>query len=284
MYKINSLKDKSFDALYESFQDAFADYEMQVNKEELERMLIRRGFVPELSFGAFDGDKLVAFTFNGIGKYCGIETAYDTGTGTMKDYRGKGLATQIFEYSIPFLIEAGIKQYLLEVLQHNTKAVSLYQKLGFEITREFNYFSQEVEAVKLSVNNTELDYKIKDITLTQIESLAYFFDFNPAWQNSFESIFRKPEEFKAFAALSENIPVGFCVTEIKSGDITQIAVNHNHRRNGIGTLLLNEALKVNLHNSVKCINTSIGCDSITRFLESFSIPVAGKQYEMIKKI
>ncbi|PLX12329.1 MAG: GNAT family N-acetyltransferase [Marinilabiliales bacterium] len=284
MYKIQSLKDKSFDALYESFQDAFADYEMQVNKEELERMLIRRGFVPELSFGAFDGDKLVAFTFNGIGKYCGIETAYDTGTGTMKDYRGKGLATQIFEYSIPFLIEAGIKQYLLEVLQHNTKAVSLYQKLGFEITREFNYFSQEVEAVQLSVNNTELDYKIKDITLTQIESLAYFFDFNPAWQNSFESIFRKPEEFKAFADLSENIPVGFCVTEIKSGDITQIAVNHNHRRNGIGTLLLNEALKVNLHNSVKCINTSIGCDSITRFLESFSIPVAGKQYEMIKKI
>jgi len=97
MYKIESLKGRTFNTLFESFKDAFEDYEMQLDKEELERMLIRRGFVPELSFGAFVGDKLVAFTFNGIGKFGGVKTAYDTGTGTMKDHRSKGLATQIFE-------------------------------------------------------------------------------------------------------------------------------------------------------------------------------------------
>jgi GNAT superfamily N-acetyltransferase len=73
-------------------------------------------------FAAFDSNEIVSFTLNGIGNFNGIPTAYDTGT--LKEYRGKGLATQIFEYSIPYLKEMNIQQYLLEVLQHNTKAVS----------------------------------------------------------------------------------------------------------------------------------------------------------------
>jgi ribosomal protein S18 acetylase RimI-like enzyme len=108
-------------------------------------MLKRRGFNPDLSFAAFDNNEIVSFTFNGIGNFNGIPTAYDTGTGTLKSHRGKGLATQIFEYSIPYLREAGIRQYLLEVLQHNTKAVSVYKNLGFKTSREFNYFAQKNE-------------------------------------------------------------------------------------------------------------------------------------------
>lgn len=284
MCKIDSLKNRSIDYLFESFKDAFSDYEMQLEQEELERMLIRRGFVPELSFGAFDGDKLVSFTFNGIGNFNGVKTAYDTGTGTMKDYRGKGLATQIFEYSLPFLKEAGIKQYLLEVLQHNTKAVPLYKKLGFEVTREFNYFSQDNESVKIPNKNADSDYSIKPINLNQIKSFANFFDFKPSWQNSFDSIFRKPEEFKAIAAYQNGNPVGFCVTEVKSGDITQIAVDKKHRRKGIGTFFVKEIIQMNQNSSIKCINTEISCHSITKFLESLSFSLNGKQYEMIKKL
>lgn len=284
MYKIDSLKNRSFDLLFESFEDAFADYEMQLVKEELERMLIRRGFVHELSFGAFDGDKLVAFTFNGIGEFNGVKTAYDTGTGTMKDYREKGLAKQIFEYSIPFLKEAGIEQYLLEVLQHNDKAVPLYKKLGFEVTREFNYFSEENEKVKLPKKDLDSDYSVKLIDIEQIKTFESFFDFKPAWQNSFESIFRKPEEFKAVAALYNDVPIGFSVSEVKSGDITQISVDKKHRRKGIGTALIKEIIKLNQYNSIKCINTETTCESITKFLESLSIPLVGKQFEMIKKI
>jgi ribosomal protein S18 acetylase RimI-like enzyme len=81
-----------------------------------------------LSFGAFKNEDLLAFTFNGIGEYHGIKTAYDTGTGTLKEYRGQGLAKCIFQHSLPFLEEAGIRQYLLEVLQHNEGAVALYKK------------------------------------------------------------------------------------------------------------------------------------------------------------
>lgn len=149
--EVKSLGNTSLDKLFEAFRQAFADYEIQLNKAELLTMLKRRGFDPSLSFAVFDGEKIVSFTCNGTGNFYEIPTAYDTGTGTLKDYRGQGLATQVFEYSIPYLKEAGIKEYLLEVLQHNTGAVSVYSKLGFEVTREFYYFRQKNELINREI-------------------------------------------------------------------------------------------------------------------------------------
>ena len=123
--QIKSLSQTDFSTIFKAFKQAFADYELQLNEIQLQTMLKRRGFNPDLSFAAFDNDEIVSFTLNGIGNFNGIPTAYDTGTGTLKEYRGQGLATQIFEHSIPYLKEAGIQQYLLEVLQHNTKAASV---------------------------------------------------------------------------------------------------------------------------------------------------------------
>lgn len=57
-------------------------------------MLKRRGFNPDLSFAAFDGSEIDAFILNGIGDFNGLPTAYDIGTGTRKEYRGKGWATE----------------------------------------------------------------------------------------------------------------------------------------------------------------------------------------------
>lgn len=143
MITIKSLQNLSFDQLFEAFENAFADYDMQLNQNQLEAMLIRRAYRSEFSFGAFDRDKLVSFTLNGIGRYKDKPTAYDTGTGTTQAYRGQGLAKKIFIHSIPHLKEAGIQQYLLEVIQHNEKAYQLYSKMGFEILRSFNYYVGE---------------------------------------------------------------------------------------------------------------------------------------------
>jgi ribosomal protein S18 acetylase RimI-like enzyme len=281
---IKSLSDLNEQEIYKAFADAFADYELQLNKEQLLVMLYRRGWVPELSFGAFFEGRLVSFTLNGIGMFNGSKTAYDTGTGTIKSFRGKGLASAIFKHSIPFLKGAGVKQYLLEVLQHNTAAVSLYKKLGFEISREFNYFSEE--AGKISPPEKPLLYslQIKAVTLSQIESLTNFQDFPPSWQNSFEAIGRNPEDFKIFGACQEQELVGYCVFEPVSGDITQLAVFRNHRRKGIASGLLANALKSNQNDAVKCINTEISCTSINSFLQSNGITLKGKQFEMIKQL
>lgn len=282
--EIKSLSNTTLDKLFEAFEQAFADYEVQLNKAELLTMLKRRGFNPKVSFGAFDGDKLVSFTCNGIGDFYGKLTAYDTGTGTLKDYQGRGLATQVFEYSIPHLKESGVEEYLLEVLQHNTGALSVYRKLGFEIIREFYYFKQKNKQINGVVKTLNSPYILKPIKVSEHNSIPSFWDFKPSWQNSFEAINNTLKDFICLGAFSSSKLVGYGVFEPVSGDVTQIAVAKEHRRKGIGSLLFQKMLESNKHNSIKIINTDIDCNSITAFLKSKNIEPAGKQFEMIKKL
>lgn len=282
--EIKSLSNTSLDEVFEVFNQAFADYEMQLNKAELLTMLKRRGFDPKASFGAFDGNKIVSFTCNGIGNFYGTPTAYDTGTGTLKDYQGKGLATQVFKYSIPRLKELGIKEYLLEVLQHNTGALSVYRKLGFEVTREFYYFRSKNEVIGRSIRTLGFPHTLKAIKIDEYSSIPGFWDFEPSWQNSFEAIKRCLDDFICLGVFSGSKLVGYGVFEPMSGDVTQIAVDQQFRRRGIGSLLWNKMLESNRHSSIKIINTDIGCDSMTAFLKSKNVKPAGKQFEMKKKL
>lgn len=279
--EIKSLINTSYDDLFEAFEQAFADYEVQLNKTELRKMMKRRGCDPKLSFAAFDADRIVSFTCNGIGNFNGTLTAYDTGTGTLKDYRGQGLATKVFEESIPDLKAAGIKEYLLEVLQHNTDAVSLYRNIGFEVTREFYYFRATTGQIKNVVKRTDFHH-IKEIDINNHPVIPTFWDFKPSWQNSIESINRSPEDFLNIGFFVEGNLMGYGVFEPASGDVTQLAVDKRYRRWGIGSLLLQKMLEANEGTSVKIINTDTSCDSVTDFLKAKDIEPTGKQFEMIK--
>ncbi len=282
--EIKSLNNICLDELFEAFEQAFADYEVQLNKVELLTMLKRRGFEPEASFGAFDGNKIVSFTCNGIGNPYGTPTAYDTGTGTLKNYQGKGLATQVFKYSIPHLKALGVKEYLLEVLQHNTGALSVYQKLGFEVIREFYYFKLKNTQISKTIRTPDFPYTLKPIKIDEYDSISNFWDFEPSWQNSIEAIERSLEDFIYLGVFSEGNLIGYGVFEPTSGDVTQIAVDKQFRRRGVGSLLFQKMLESNRHSSIKIINTDVECHSITAFLQSKNIEPAGKQFEMIKRL
>lgn len=282
--EIKSLANTSLDELFGAFEQAFADYEIQIDKEEHLAILKRRGFDPALSFAVFDGNKIVSFTCNGIGDFYGVPTAYDTGTGTLKEYRGQGLATQVFKYSIPYLKQAGIEEYLLEVLQHNTGAVSVYSKIGFEVAREFYYFRVQSEQIRNKVKTIDLPYTLKPIDISDYSTaIPCFWDFKASWQNSLESISRSPEGFISLGVFIKDNLIGYGVFEPAAGDVTQIAVDRQHRRKGFASLLFQKMLEANECGSVKIVNTDIACDSITAFLASRNIEPTGKQFEMIKR-
>ncbi len=272
--EIKSLEKTDFDTLFRAFGRAFADYEVQLNAEQLRAMLTRRGFDPALSFAAFDGAQIAAFTLNGIGNFNGVPTAYDTGTGTLKEYRGTGLGTEIFRHSMPHLRRAGVGQYLLEVLQYNTRAVSVYRNLGFETVREFNYFCRANTEIADRGDTPRLPHSVRRTD----------WDFTPSWQNSFESIGRAAGDFVSLGVFIEEELVGYCVFEPASGDVAQIAVKRQYRRKGIAGLLLREMLRLNRNDSLKIINTDVSCDSMTGFLQAKNIVPQGKQFEMIRKI
>ncbi len=280
MITIDSLDTVNFEELSVSFKEAFKDYGFQLTEEELKKMLRRRGYVPALSFGAFDNNKLVSFTLNGAGTHDNIPTIYDTGTATIPAYRNMGLAKNIFSYSLPILKKAGFKQYLLEVLQNNTKALALYKKIGFGISRQFNYFLQQTDTLKIIQNKNTGISIVKNVALDNKKEMASCCDFTPAWQNSFEAIERALPEFVTLEIYDNGMLSGYCIFEPASGDIAQLAVHPTHRRKGLGTLLLKKALHLCKHRTIKFINTETNCASVTQFLSANNIPLKGKQYEM----
>ena len=280
--EIRSLENIGFDELFEGFSNAFSDYEIHFDKSEVQSMLIRRGYVPYLSFAAFEGEKIVAFTLNGIGMFNGIQTAYDTGTGTVKEYRGRGLAGEIFRYSLPFLRQAGISQYLLEVLQNNHKAITVYRRMQFDTTREFDCFKQSIANIdNIHSVNKCANLRIGLIDVDAVRQAQTFCDFYPSWQNSIESIERGASDLTCIGAFDLYELVGFCVFDRKSGDLTQIAVKEEYRRQGVASQLLSEVIRQMCTDFVKVINVPSDNISLPAFLKSTNIPLMNKQFEMV---
>ena len=277
--EIRNLEHTDFDTLFHGFEKAFADYEIHFEKEEVRSMLKRRGYNPQLSFAAFDKGEIVAFTLNGTGTFKGVPTAYDTGTGTVKQYRGQGIAGKIFTYSIPFLKESGISQYLLEVLQNNQKAIGVYHRMNFEVTREFDCFRQTIGHIDNRKVNT--DCIIEQVDTNSIRQAQHYCDFSPSWQNNFESIERGISELTCLGAFLNGKMVGYCVFDIHTGDLAQIAVLSEYRRKGIASRLLQEAITSMKTDCIKILNISSNNPTMPVFLQSKNIPLASKQFEMI---
>lgn len=281
--EFRNLEHTDFDTLFSGFERAFSDYEISFDKEEVRSMLKRRGYDSRLSFAAFDNDEVVAFTLNGIGTFNGLPTAYDTGTGTVKEYRGKGLAGKIFSHALPHLREAGIRQYLLEVLQNNSNAIAVYQRMNFRTIREFDCFRQSVDRISFPTA-VDAGFIIEPVDIDFIRNTQSFCDFAPSWQNSMESIERADSELTYFGALFGGEPVGFCVCDPETGDLTQIAVRREYRRRGIASLLFKKATEVMKTDFVKVLNVSSDNQTLPAFLKSRNIALASRQYEMMRDL
>jgi len=286
MIEIKTLTGINIEQIHEAFAKAFADYvePFDLTYEQLKYMIERRGYNPDISLGAFNGDELVAFTLNGIGDWNGELTAYDTGTGTIKEFRKRGIASRIFNESLPILRENNVTQYLLEVIKTNTAAFDLYKKAGFEVTREFDYFASTKNKIKIDPINLNENFQIREIKNPDWNELKSFWDFEPSWQNSIDSIKRKKDYFKILGIFNGEKIAGYGIVEKYSGDFPQLAIAKEHRRKGLATALFEKLFNYNENVEVRIINSDATCTSFKKFAESINLPAGLGQYEMIMKI
>ena len=235
MIKIKTLSNIPFENIYEAFKNAFSDYvePLDLTLEQLKYMVERRGCKFELSFGAFNGDDLVGVTLNGVRQWNGEPTVYDTGTGVIKEFRKQGIATKMFNESLPVLRENNITQYLLEVIKTNTAAFDLYKKAGFKVIREFDYYKSAKDELIYDKIISPKDFEIKVIENPDWEKLQSFWDFKPSWQNSIDSIKRKFVNFKILGIQKKSELVGYGIIENSTGDIPQLAISKNYRQLGL---------------------------------------------------
>ena len=282
--EIKRLTDIPVAKVIDAFQKAFCDYAVSFGRRQIESMLTRRGYCRSLSFAAFDGDEIVAFILNGRGVYDGKESCYDCGTGTLPSYRGSGLAGRLFKESLPVLRQAGIVDYILEVLTDNVPAIALYRNAGFEVMADYRCYRQEAGRLVFDRPLKLDNISIRHIGYENLDRMSGFCDFVPSWQNSLESIRRAQPELIAMAAFIDDKAVGYSVCDPETGDITQIAVDRPYRRKGVATALLSEAVKASATASVKVLNVDARCLSMDGFLRSVNFEAGLSQYAMRKRI
>lgn len=278
MINYRLLSDHDFDSLYICFLAAFSDYEvdMQMSREQFRQRIVRDGVRMEMSAGAFDANQqMIGFCINGVGTWQGTETAYDAGTGVVREYRGRGVGKELFAFLTPRLKDKGIRQYLLEVLTTNTPAASLYRKLGFMDTRRLAVFRPFTQIGNLS------DASVRQIQQPDWNLYRSFWDGYPSWQNSIDAVERIATDRMIAAAYVNDECVGYGIVFTPSANLMQLAVSPRNRRKGIGSAILAaleppERLKIN--------NIDEQLTNALEFYKANGYKQVLGQYEMMKTL
>ena len=278
------LDEDYFQALYDAFTSAFSDYVIPfaLTETQFRNHINLTGVDLSRTVGCLDNDKLIGFSLNGFGDWNGRPTVYDAGTGVVPAARRRGISEAMFSLMLPRFREAGIEQFLLEVITTNTGAINLYKKLGFQSVRTLALLQCDGT---LNVEKADAAIAIRDIDRPDWDRLSEFWDGKPSWQNSSEAVQRSNQLKRVFGAFDGAECLGYIVFSAKFGRIAQIAVSKDHRRRGIGSALVG-AMQTQTSDgfSFQVINIDTAIEGAMRFFLSLGFYERLKQYEMLKTI
>jgi ribosomal protein S18 acetylase RimI-like enzyme len=267
--EIRTLEGVSTADIAQTFNLAFSDYlvPIHLSESDMAAKMAAENTTRELSSGVFDSGKLVGFILIGIDD--GV--AYNGGTGVIPAFRGKNLTREMYRFLLPMLAEKGIVNHLLEVLTQNAKAIPVYQKLGFQISRT-------VACFKGKINRVEKQFA----KIQAVDSFNYskdWCDFDPTYQNSWSAISRTKDQHQFVGAFADGQLVGYIVYVETSARIKHFAVKPDFRRHGIGWQLFDH-VQQQLGNKPMTVLNVDETDNAMLFLQKIGLEIPVRQYEM----
>jgi ribosomal protein S18 acetylase RimI-like enzyme len=279
------LDDSYFTQLYEAFTEAFSDYvipfalteqqfrnHVNVNAVDIERTV---------GFFAPDG-RMIGCSLNGFGEWLGLPTVYDAGTGVVPSHRRRGVSEAMFRMMLPAFEQAGMKQFVLEVVSSNIGAISLYEKLNFKAGRTLALLQCDT---KLEESTRAAKVEIKSIEEPDWAVLRTFWDGRPSWQNSCAAVGRSIKLKRILGAFVNGECVGYVVFSPTFGRVAQFAVSPLHRRQGVASKLLRTVQREMADGfSMQVINIDVNIDSAMRFFEAHGFYERLQQFEMTRRI
>lgn len=218
--EIKNLAQTDLESIVECFLNAFSEYFIQLPAETsywAGRFHLARVDY-SLSFGVFDDEKLVAFIMNGIDLHEGKLTAFNTGTGVISEYRNQQLVDKMYDFGLPFFKERGIEKCVLEVVQKNDRAIRVYERIGFEKTRDYWCFRGEIKSENPGVEAREISF----------EAMRKFSNPNShfySWDNQDHAIELSREDCRFYEVFDEKAEkIGFFIFNPRLSFLAQIEI------------------------------------------------------------
>ncbi|MEM9919514.1 MAG: GNAT family N-acetyltransferase [Bacteroidota bacterium] len=172
----------------------------------------------DLSFGMFDKEQLVGFIINGLDKYKGYLTAFNTGTGVLPEYRGKGVVYQLYEAAMPRFLKVGVEKCVLEVISINDRAVHVYKKIGFRKTRDYHCFKGVIEDLP------EDGLDMKNLSFEKVNWSVLPLQEYICWDNQPKALEIGQDSFVFFEVHFEGRKLGFFAVNPNGGYLPQFEI------------------------------------------------------------
>ena len=276
------LKPLDLTEMYITFLDAFSDYPVpfKLTKEQFVRKFVQKLKLDfNLSVGAFHYDgSLAGFILTSTNYYEGRNTAYNGGTGVRPRYRGQQLTLKMYDYLIPLLKNARIKQCVLEVLTSNERAIKSYERVGFEKSRYFKCYALKSKTKIPQTTNSDIE--IFNVKIPNWDLYERFSDFRTSFLDSTRMIIDNLANETIIEARLKDECIGFGIYQPSFGRISQIGVAPDHRRKGIGTAIMHYIWDTSLHKKLTVINVDKQAENIMGYLDSMHFDNQLDQYEM----
>jgi len=278
------LNDEYFSKLYKTFLEAFSDYVMPfaLTEAQFRNHITLNGVDLDRTVGCEEGDRLIAFSLNGFGRWNGKLTAYDAGTGVIPSHRRRGISREMFEMMMPPFAESGIEQFLLEVITTNTGAIALYERLGFRVVRELGLLQRDE---RLPTADSSSGFDIRSIDDPDWNELGSFWEAQPSWQNSIDAVKRSRDHKRILGAHADEKCIGYIVFSSIFGRISQLAVHPEYRDRDVGTaLVLSMQTEMAEGFSMQVINIDKASTSAIEFFNKLGFYERLSQYEMLREM
>ncbi len=233
------LRSVDVEGIHTAFLGAFADYALgspaDLTEERLLLRMRKNAVDYGLSVGAYEGGRMVGFTLIGVDAWGGRRVAYDAGTGILPAYRGRGLARRMFEHALPTLVDRGVEEFVLEVLQENAPAIKAYKKAGFMTARELRSFVAPISAITGSAPS---EWALHPIDPAQFERVAKEIDWLPSFENRVSAVRSIPDDVSLVGAFDGEECIGAYAYSAPLRWLLSLVVRRSHRRHGAGRALL----------------------------------------------
>lgn len=265
--QVKSLETTPLKDIVSALVEAFSDYSVPMPNDVTyweNRLRIAR-LDPTLSFGMFDGNVLIAFILIGVDNEEGHLTAFNTGTGVLPAYRGKGIVDKLYAHVIPYFKNRDISQCALEVITTNDKAIWVYERIGFSKQRLYHCFKGGLKPQIENITLHKIDFS--DVPLSQRLQFK-------SWDHTDKAI-SLSYTYSTFEVQQNGSSIGYFVIDTATGYIPQLNVYNN---NGLWNMLFNGI--INLVQTVKINNIDERNTGLVQALNDAGLENFIDQYEM----
>lgn len=262
--------------LMECINMAFSDYAIPIHftEDTLQKFLEASDINKSLSFCAYSANSMVGFILNSSNIYNDEQVVFDTGTGVIPEFRGKGVFSDLFSFAEQKLRKCGIKKYYLEVLQQNTRAKALYERKGFSVAREFSVM-QLTGKTEAGKSPDIQDIKLTAFDFSAVSSLTLV---KPSYEHSYNIIRKNAGIYDVVYLKNRGRITAFCVYCADGGRVVELGYSSLLDLKKVLIYIASACEKV----TAKNIDTSY--TAVMEMLISIGFKQIAEQYEMVKEI